>query len=162
MEDFGHLWDKIMSSLEQTDVEWESITMKNIWLRSNDLVFNNTFKTPHGVVQEVKSELENYQLTLEKEHKVSKEQAKGNTRWTPLETTWVKVIWDATINKGDQNMGIGVVLRDSFGAMLACRSSLTSFNFEPILAKCKALWRAMQLCDKLGFQGFNWRGMHKQ
>lgn len=46
MEDFMQLWDNLMNSLEQANLEWAAITMTNIWLRKKYYVFNNRYTSP--------------------------------------------------------------------------------------------------------------------
>lgn len=43
-------------------------------------------------------------------------------------------------------MGIGIAIRDGEGKVLACLSSLKSFNSQPIIAECWAIWRTIKFC----------------
>lgn len=60
----------------------------------------------------------------------------------------IKVNWDAAIVTKNQKMGVGNVIRDASNEeVLACLNSstsgwaeCTSFNSQPILAECHALY----------------------
>lgn len=58
---------------------------------------------------------------------------------------WVKANCDASVNKGNQRMAKGVVIRDNYVVILACLHFSKSFNSQPIIAECEAL------SEELGF-----------
>lgn len=72
-------------------------------------------------------------------------------KWIPPVNGKVKMNWDATVNVSKKKMGIGIVIRDDMGEVLACLSSSRGFISQPIIAECWALSRAMEFCSKLGF-----------
>lgn len=51
----------------------------------------------------------------------------------------VKENWDASVLEKNQKMGIGIVLRDCNGEVLACLSSPKPFYSQPVVAKFWAL-----------------------
>lgn len=51
--DFNHLWEKIRI-LDQNSIASVALIMRNIWVKMNELVFNNEFRAPHKVFQSVK------------------------------------------------------------------------------------------------------------
>lgn len=61
-----------------------------------------------------------------------------------------KTNWDAAVDFNNQKIGIGIIVRDSNGEILACVSTSKSFSSQPILAECLALWQTIEFCDKLG------------
>lgn len=150
MEEFNQLWDKPMSNLEQTNMEWAGITMRNIWLKRNDFFFKNKFTTPHRVVQEAKEELQEYQLAIKNCHQVllnTSSKASNRIHQNML----VKANQDALVNKRDQKMGIGFFLRVRTSVVQSYLNYSRSFNSQPIIVECGALWRVMELCVELGF-----------
>lgn len=61
-----------------------------------------------------------------------------------------KVDWDTTYNTHNQKMGIEVMVKDCKGNVLTYLSTSRKLNSQPILAKCIALWRAIEFADELG------------
>lgn len=57
-----------------------------------------------------------------------------------------------------KKMGIGVVIRDDKGDILACLCSSTFFYSKPIITEFGALWRAMRLGMELGFKAIQLEG----
>lgn len=49
-------------------------------------------------------------------------------------------------------MGIGIILRDSYGEVLACLSSPKFFLYQSIVTEYWALWRALIFCSELGIE----------
>ncbi|GLT70003.1 hypothetical protein SLA2020_421080 [Shorea laevis] len=54
-------------------------------------------------------------------------------------------------------MGVGVIVRDSDGAVVATLCSLVPYISDPTLAEGVALWRAVLLCIELEIPGFTWK-----
>lgn len=52
---------------------------------------------------------------------------------------WVKANWDETLNDKSQTMGVGVVIRDCAGAVMACLSSPKVFHSHPIVTEYNAM-----------------------
>lgn len=53
---------------------------------------------------------------------------------------------------------MGIIIWDSHRGVLVCQSSLVYYRSDPFLAKCKALWRAIQFCDELGLERVQMEG----
>lgn len=51
-----------------------------------------------------------------------------------------------------KTMGIGLVIRDPKGEVMASLSLPEPFHSKPIVAKLRAFWRAMIFCLELGFE----------
>ena len=65
--------------------------------------------------------------------------------------TFVKVNWDTVVDKYKRKMGIGVIVRDSMGDLLATLSSLKDYITEQDIVEIMAALRDVQLCHELGF-----------
>ncbi|KAF5472463.1 hypothetical protein F2P56_009180 [Juglans regia] len=80
----------------------------------------------------------------------------GNTdkrlvKWEKPTKLAVKANWDATVDAHHmKRVGVGVVIRDSKGEMLACLCSKFDHNKNPIVAEALALRRDAILCAELG------------
>lgn len=72
-------------------------------------------------------------------------------RWRAPEASFIKTNWDAALDEENKKMGIGIIIRDREGEILVTLSAHKKFQSKPMLAKCLALWKAMQLCRELDF-----------
>jgi hypothetical protein len=64
---------------------------------------------------------------------------------------FVKVNWDAIVDKMSKKMGIGVIVCDSKGEVMATLSTLKAFIFDPAIAKAIAALRAVTFSRELRF-----------
>lgn len=62
----------------------------------------------------------------------------------------LKTNWDVAVDAQAKRVGIGVVVRDSNGDMLACLCSSVGYLMKSIVAKALALRSAAILCSELG------------
>lgn len=61
-----------------------------------------------------------------------------------------KVNWDTIVNMHNQKMGIGILVQDNQGEVLACLNASQNFNSQPILAEGLALWRVIEFSKEMG------------
>lgn len=62
----------------------------------------------------------------------------------PHEGVW-KINWDAAISKETERMGVGVVIRDDIGRVLAARMKVILYITDPAAAEALAAWEAVVL-----------------
>lgn len=60
VEDIHYLWDKINTSLQPSEVETTTIIRRQIWLRRNMYVFQETLHPPHRVIMVARLEKDEY------------------------------------------------------------------------------------------------------
>jgi hypothetical protein len=53
---------------------------------------------------------------------------------------FVKINWDAALDKKKKLMGVGVVVRNSIGGVLAMQCSTRPYINDPIVAEAIAFW----------------------
>jgi ribonuclease HI len=64
---------------------------------------------------------------------------------------FVKINWDAAVDSVNRRMGIGVVIRDSNGEVVATVSSPRNHITAPDIAEAVAALRAVTFCREVGF-----------
>lgn len=67
--------------------------------------------------------------------------------------------WYAAVREKTQKMGIGVVICDSMGEVLACLSSPNPLYSKLIVAEFGALWISLKFGSELGFRAIQFEGM---
>lgn len=58
----------------------------------------------------------------------------------------LKTNWDAALDLKYKCMGVGIIVRDSDGAVVAALCSTIPYIFDPTLAEGVSLWRVVLLC----------------
>jgi ribonuclease HI len=64
----------------------------------------------------------------------------------------IKVNWDAAVDKEGNRIGLGIVVRDHNGQVVAMQCSTRQFICDPATAEALAAWTAVSLCGSLGLQ----------
>lgn len=75
-----------------------------------------------------------------------------------LPPEFFKVNWDAALDKGNSKLGIGVVIRDSAGSIIASLFSFIPLTPDPLLGEVVAALRATSLCAELGLHQIIFEG----
>ena len=117
----------------------------------------NRNKTRHGaprqssrdIIHKARLILEDYKLAhlqkpLHKEH--------ADIRWIPPDYPWYKINVDAAVFSNKKAVGIGVVVRDHEGSMLATLSKCIPLPLGPLAAEAKAMEEAAHLARDIGLQ----------
>ena len=75
-----------------------------------------------------------------------------DSRWTPSSFPWYKVNTDAAVFKNSKSVGIGVVVRDHEGSVLAALSKRPPLPLGPLEAEAKAMEEAISFATDIGLQ----------
>ncbi|XP_041001550.1 uncharacterized protein LOC121247238 [Juglans microcarpa x Juglans regia] len=70
----------------------------------------------------------------------------------------VKANWDAALDVKARKMGAGVIIRNERGEVMATCHDQKQNVFEPALAECYALRKAMDFCRDLNFDKVTFEG----
>ncbi|KAF5443458.1 hypothetical protein F2P56_036012 [Juglans regia] len=159
--DLMDLWERCVSCLKQEEVEWVAMTMRKLWPRRNGLIFEDKFIGPKELGRAVKAKLEEFYEAQQLVKKFLNQNitAEGSeTRWRKRTGNYVKVNWDAAMDMNAMRTGLGVVIRDSKGDLLLFLSANKRFSTNPLIAESMALWRAMEVCQDMGFSAAIFEG----
>lgn len=72
--------------------------------------------------------------------------------WNKPPPCFMKINWDASLDWTNKKMGMGAVVRDSLGEVVAAFSSIIPFIQDPDVAEAIAAWKAATFCCERGFQ----------
>lgn len=78
--------------------------------------------------------------------------------WKPPLTGWAKANWDAALDRQLGRLGLGVVVRDSCGNLLAGRCTAQVGCLAPAAAEAKVVLLAIQLCREMGLSQVHFEG----
>ena len=118
--EFSYILLRLLDRLEESEFEKVACIAQEIWLRRNKLVFEGPFTHPKTVAIIAAEQLD-FHL------KVSLQNANGNRPQTSQEQDkwkapcwgFVKINQDTTLDKQKKLMGVGVVVRDHTGGVIA-------------------------------------------
>ncbi|KAF5477697.1 hypothetical protein F2P56_004314 [Juglans regia] len=154
-----------MQKLEAEDLEIVAVVMRSLWQRRNLFIFENIFNGPESLLRKAKTVLEDFkeaQLQIINPIEEPRQlETSGSNRgrqvlWKKPEQGGFKANWDAALNS--KFMGLGVVIRNENGEVVACACSRRLPAPNSDVAESVALWFAVELCCELGFNRVTFEG----
>ncbi|XP_041001645.1 uncharacterized protein LOC121247346 [Juglans microcarpa x Juglans regia] len=147
------LWSDWSTKLAKDQLEIMVVVLRRVWLRRNGVVFENSFVDPSVFFNQVVECLLDFQQAQCRQGSGQSYgvQISKATRWKSPVGETIKVNWDAAWRVNDYRCGIGVVIRDSCGEVLASLCCPKQNVVDPVVAEIYALWRAMKFCEELKF-----------
>ncbi|XP_042972892.1 uncharacterized protein LOC122304693 [Carya illinoinensis] len=155
------LWSDWFLKLSREQLEVMAVVMRRIWLRRNGMVFDNKLVGPNEVFNQAVQCLTDFQLAQVKQTSKIDSSVPINNKaihWKPPMGDILKVNWDAAWKTKEDRSGIGVVIRDSSGEVLASLCCPRTKVQDAMVAEIYALWRAMKLCAELNFRKVQFEG----
>ncbi|KAK0603911.1 hypothetical protein LWI29_010038 [Acer saccharum] len=151
-----YMKDGICEELEQRneedllsvrDLEILCVTLLKVWMTRNDWVHNRKKSDVSNVVWWSR----NY---IDEQHRISGKmvptKSKVGDRWSPPDQGLLKVNCSAAMDKRRRRIGLGTVIRDSEGRVMACCSQVCDANFDLETAKAMAVYKGLKFWDDCG------------
>jgi hypothetical protein len=63
---------------------------------------------------------------------------------------FIKLNWDASVDRIGKKMGIGLIVRDHAGGVVVMACETKEFVDEPVVAEALAARRGVELCEEWG------------
>lgn len=149
MDDFEQPWEFLFYKLNDEQLALAATIMRSIWMRRNDFVFHDKFEHPSLDLEGAQSALQDFYEAYNWDMPETIRTSRATVKWI---FGRIKIIWDAAVNKHEGRMGVGVVMRDPLGRVLACLGVPKSFCSQPVVAEYWALETAMKLADEKGLE----------
>ena len=120
-----------------------------MWYTRNKTRHGATRQSSREIILKARSILENYKLA-----QLRKPQHKelADTQWIPPDYLWYKINTDAAVFSVTKSVGIGVVVRDHEGLVLAALSKCMPLPLGPLEAEAKAMDEAVSFARDIGLQ----------
>ncbi|XP_042954577.1 uncharacterized protein LOC122290987 [Carya illinoinensis] len=151
-KDFQQLWLRMVKRLTKNQIEITVNIMKRIWGRRNEVLFENKFMDPGKLVQNAligwEVFLEANKKTCDTVREVSSISKQG---WEKPVGNCCKVNFDAALDMVNKKIGLGIIVRNNAGDIMAAVCTPRKLVVSPFLVECHALWRSMEVCRELGF-----------
>lgn len=158
---FLHLEEQILSNFGMEKFGFFADLSRRIWLRRNDLIHGGVFTHPNLLVQGMLQAVEEYKQAHVLTPNVNQfEEPCGRKRWCAPPVGWLKANWDAAFDKPSAWIGIGVVVKDSNGAVVAARSLTQYGSVESLAGELLAACTVAQVCQELEGRPYISKEMH--
>ncbi|XP_059460184.1 uncharacterized protein LOC132189464 [Corylus avellana] len=123
---------------------------RRLWFRRNKWIHEGVFTHPNDLVLAVGTavdEVQQVNMTKIPKHTLRVE---AQQQWKKPPEGWLKVNCDAALDVRNGRIGVGVLVRDHEGRVMAARSVTKSGFLEPTAAEALALFEGVRLCKDLG------------
>jgi ribonuclease HI len=149
---FCNILQKLFDRLEVEDCGKVACIARQVWLRRNKMIFEGVFTYLRKVFQTATDQLEFYlQVSQDVNCKGREKHPPANERWKTPPKGIMKLNWDAAIDRNKKLMGIGIVVRDFTGEVVATQCTTKAYVCNPVVAEAMALWTAVVLLGQLSF-----------
>jgi len=135
--------------------------MWRIWKRKNDLVFNRVNRSTSEIVEQAIKDTKEWldNRSIDKEQRETNQQGVSRiTKWCKPNRGWLKCNYDALHREGNQDSGLGWIIRDSHGTVLHCGMGKYQGRLTAEEAECSALIWALQATSALGYARMEFEG----
>ncbi|XP_042979960.1 uncharacterized protein LOC122310146 [Carya illinoinensis] len=147
------LLESLFQLLTEEELEEFTVVARKLWLRRNAFIFNQEFWPPYKIIREVK---ERIQWDQEEQGRASQQvhmhgrTTSSKTEWRPPPQDWFKVNWDGAVNKVKGFVGVGVVVRDCQGMVVATLRQRKPLIPDPFLTESYGALKVVQFARELG------------
>jgi len=159
--DFPELISYLLSKLNADLMSLFVLIFHRIWLRRNRLIFEGQFSPPLKVFSDASCLFDDFKRFNSKD---SMGLASYSVRpnygklWKPLATGSIKVNWDASLNVNSELVGMGCVIRNGEGIVIAAKCCVCKAVVDPVCAEVMAALVALDFCCELGVDSIECEG----
>ncbi|XP_075640446.1 uncharacterized protein LOC142612215 [Castanea sativa] len=144
------LWHLFFTQHVGTEIiELTVTTAWSIWFDRNKTRLGAARQSPRDILVRTQAILEEYQLAHQRP---SKFKEVVDSRWTPPNFPWYKTNVDAAVFPHLGMIGVGVIIRDHGGSVVAAMSKRMSLALGPLEAEAKAMDEATMFARDIGAQ----------
>ncbi|KAF5471964.1 hypothetical protein F2P56_008721 [Juglans regia] len=148
--DFLEIFEAIAKGMSFECIQEFVMVAKQIWWRRNEFIFNQRFRHPNQVAMVAN---QNIRMMKDLEMQKNDSSALSNSNlviWQPPPIPFYKLNWDAAVDKIRAKVGIGIVVRDCEGRIIATMRRKQSLLPLPSLAEAYGPLLAVEFALDLG------------
>lgn len=139
----------MIESFDEEKIALVVIVAWALWSNRNDVKHGGVRKNPEALVQWVTHYLMEYTAATEMVSPVTED---VSVQWNPPPPAMLKINVDGAISKRQNRVGVGSVIRDEAGRLVAAMSRSISTPLGPLEVEAKAFEAGLQLARDLGYQ----------
>jgi hypothetical protein len=149
-DEFSYILMRLMNRLEGPDFDKLLCAARQIWIRRNKLVFEGEFTHPRVVARAAVDQLEFHVKVNQGYEREEQGRQIEDEKWSAPRPDYVKINWNAALDHMKKLMGVGVVVRDCTGGVVATQCSTRPYINDSTVAEALAFWTAANLRHQLG------------
>lgn len=126
-----------------------AIICTKLWLRINSFIHEKKFDAPKLLMRSAIQQLEFFQDSSSRVTSVTPPQnsdRRQDLKWLNPQAPLIKSNWDAAVDRSSQSIGLGGIIKDSTGAVLAAFCSKIPALVQPKIAEACALKKSISIC----------------
>ncbi|XP_042980081.1 uncharacterized protein LOC122310263 [Carya illinoinensis] len=155
---FSSIVGHMLSVLDENDMSTFASIAHQLWKRRNQYVFEGKYEAPETVVNTATKIVLDYKEANNTQVSKDKPIASSVQSWSAPPLHVFKANWDASVDKVQCKVGIGVVIRDWNGCVVATLRSQKDMFLDPLLAESFSVLKAVILCNQLNMQDVIFEG----
>ncbi|XP_042939571.1 uncharacterized protein LOC122274613 [Carya illinoinensis] len=145
---FKELCKDMFDVLDDHSITVFAETIYMIWRRRNSFVFENRFMDPNELVKAANQKVKDYQEANQTSGGKRVATTLSQSYWSAPPDQFYKANWDASVDRVKSRIGIGVIIRDWNGVVVATlRHQRESFP-DPVVAEALGALKAVSLCQQ--------------
>jgi ribonuclease HI len=150
---FMSVMGSLIDKCSDEEVELAVLVARQIWHRRNNMVFGGKFTGPKILVKTASDQAGSL-YSGESTYKAQGVDARRipHTPWSKPPPGVIKVNWDAAVEGRQKRIGIGVIVRNCEGGVLAMMSESMDYIQDPTTAEALAARRAVEFSLSLGIR----------
>ncbi|KAF5465143.1 hypothetical protein F2P56_015174 [Juglans regia] len=144
------LFSSLTKVLNPEELQEFVVIARKIWWRRNSFIFKKEFVHPNLIVREARAVLK--MLSEKNLDQCTNQVSPPTVSWQAPPMEWFKINWDGAVDKGKGLIGIGVVIRDSFGQVIATMRQRKKLYPDPLLAESYGALQAVKVAWEIGLK----------
>lgn len=148
---FLHVVEEMCQTCDKKELSLFVGLARRIWFRRNDVLHGAPFTHPDILVQQAVTAMTAYAEANVKVQSAHVHNVEPLPKWIFLQQGWVKLNWDAALCPNRGTVGMGAVIRNWQGRVLAVRCLSHDGFLEPMAAEAWARGQALQFGKEMGF-----------
>ncbi|XP_042974783.1 uncharacterized protein LOC122306422 [Carya illinoinensis] len=147
---FNVVWSQMRERLFQPEMEEAGMIKRLLWTRRNDFVHGKAFRHPNSIIQKTEGDLRCFKKAQTKTYVGITRGSTPCEKWKKPSEGKYKLNWDAAIDVSRDLVGIGGIIRDCNGEVLATLRAKRKMILSPFAAEAYALMVAMLFSNEAG------------
>ena len=151
-DDFINIFEVLHERLRTDELQLVAIIARLIWLRRNTVVFGGDLSAPAELIRHGEEQIDTFWKAEKSSQSRNVVRASlGVQRWCKPAQGVVKINWDASVDKERRLVGMGIVVRDFEGKIIAALYASKQFIVDLATAEAMAAWRMVEFCINMEF-----------
>jgi hypothetical protein len=151
--DFINIVEKLMRRLGEEEMQQFVFMARQVWFRRNKFIFEDEFDSLVSVNITAHEQLDLFEAAeIQSTRSMMEVVTKLEMKWEKPPCGWLKLNWDASIEKNGRKMKVGIVIRDQEGALLVANCITKIGLTNPSVAEAMGAWQSASLINQLGLQ----------